>query len=84
MPIYEYYCKHCDKIIEIEQSISDNPLTICPECGKNSFKRLISNTTFMLKGSGWYKDGYAESSGSNLKSSASKKKEKKTKEETKS
>lgn len=60
MPIYEYYCERCDKVMEIEQNINDAPLSLCPECGANSFKRLISVTSFILKGGGWYSDGYTK------------------------
>ena len=59
MPIYEYYCKGCGKKFERLQKISDKPLTSCPQCGKR-VKRLISQTSFSLKGEGWYKDGYAK------------------------
>lgn len=62
MPIYEYHCKTCDETFEIFQKISDAPLGKCPKCGK-SIKRLISQTTFTLKGGGWYKDGYAAKGG---------------------
>jgi len=61
MPIYEYHCKTCKKHFELLQKISDPPLAKCPDCGK-SVKRLISQTSFTLKGGGWYKDGYSSSS----------------------
>lgn len=57
MPIYEYNCKSCKKHFEVLQKISDKPLATCPDCGK-PVKRLISQTSFTLKGGGWYKDGY--------------------------
>ena len=62
MPIYEYYCKNCDKTFESFQKITDEPLADCPECGKK-VKRLISSTSFALKGGGWYKDGYSKGKG---------------------
>lgn len=55
--IYEYECQKCEKILEIEQKISEEPLDKCPECG-HVIKRIISNTSFVLKGKGWFKDGY--------------------------
>ncbi len=58
MPIYEYHCPACDKTFERFQKISDPPLAECPECGKQ-VRRLISQTSFALKGGGWYKDGYS-------------------------
>ena len=69
MPIYEYRCKGCKKDFEVLQKITDEPLAACPTCGKQ-VKRLISQTSFALKGGGWYKDGYA-SSGSRRSSSSS-------------
>jgi putative FmdB family regulatory protein len=62
MPIYEYFCKSCDKTFESFQKITDKPLANCPECGKK-VKRLISSTSFALKGGGWYKDGYSKGKG---------------------
>jgi len=58
MPIYEYKCEDCSGEFEIEQKISDKPLKKCPKCG-GKVKRLISNTSFVLKGSGWYLTDYA-------------------------
>lgn len=58
MPIYEYHCKNCKKDFELIQKASDPPLALCPTC-KKKVKRVISQTSFMLKGSGWYKDGYS-------------------------
>jgi putative FmdB family regulatory protein len=56
MPIYEHQCQKCKKIIEAVQKVSDAPLKIC-ECG-GKLKRLISNSSFILKGSGWYATDY--------------------------
>lgn len=57
MPIYEYNCEKCSKHFEITQKISDSPISVCPTCGGKA-KRVISQTSFALKGGGWYKDGY--------------------------
>ena len=57
MPIYEYSCQKCGTI-EVTQKITDNPLTKCPTC-KSKVKKLISNTSFQLKGTGWYVTDYA-------------------------
>jgi putative FmdB family regulatory protein len=59
MPIYEYCCGGCGNKFERLQKISDKPLTTCPQCGKR-VQRLISQTSFALRGEGWYKDGYAK------------------------
>lgn len=61
--IYEYACMSCDHTWEEEQKLSDEPTKMCPSCKENTAKRLISKTSFVLKGSGWYKDGYSSSSG---------------------
>lgn len=59
MPIYEYRCESCGKVFEFIQKFSDEPLTECPEC-TGCLSKLISNTSFVLKGSGWYADGYSK------------------------
>ncbi|MEW5733212.1 MAG: zinc ribbon domain-containing protein [Thermodesulfobacteriota bacterium] len=58
MPIYEYECKKCGKTTEALQSFSDKPLTTCPRC-KGELAKLISQSSFHLKGSGWYVTDYA-------------------------
>lgn len=61
MPIYEYRCESCEtefeKLLRAGQDEPEN----CPECDAPSIKRLISNTNFKLKGSGWYETDYARS-----------------------
>jgi len=59
MPIYEYACDKCGETFEVTQRISEDPLTEHPECG-GPVHRLISHTSFVLKGSGWYKTDYAD------------------------
>ncbi len=61
MPVYEYECKDCEKVFEVQQRITDDPLTICPEC-QGEVRKLMSMTSFQLKGGGWYADGYASNS----------------------
>lgn len=60
MPVYEYECQECDKVFEVQQKIADKPLSECPEC-KAPVKKLMSMSSFQLKGGGWYADGYASS-----------------------
>lgn len=60
MPVYEYECKECEKVFEVQQRISDGPLQQCPEC-EGEVKKLMSMSSFQLKGGGWYADGYASS-----------------------
>ncbi len=57
MPVYEYECKDCGKIEEVFQKISDPVRTICPNC-RGNLSKLISQSSFHLKGSGWYVTDY--------------------------
>ena len=61
MPIYEYECTSCHNALEVIQRISEQPLCACPECS-GSLKKLVSVSSFQLKGGGWYADGYSSSS----------------------
>lgn len=70
MPIYEYECKKCEKVFEVQQRMSDDPLTQCPDC-KGEVKKLISNNSFQLRGGGWYADGYSSTSGGGCASGGS-------------
>jgi len=64
MPIYEYQCADCQAVFEEWQSGFEDREMECPECGGQS-RRLISHSSFHLKGGGWYADGYgAKNSGS--------------------
>lgn len=58
MPIYEYECRKCKAHQEVMQKISDKPLTKCRKCG-GQLEKQWSNTSFQLKGSGWYVTDYA-------------------------
>ena len=99
MPIYEYKCQKCGTKIEKLQKMSEKPLTKCQECG-GKLEKQWSNTSFQLKGSGWYVTDYAKKSqggssksesksdsdgkGDSGKDSGSKEKDSGTKKETKS
>ncbi|MDX9788250.1 MAG: zinc ribbon domain-containing protein [Desulfobacterales bacterium] len=61
MPIYEYECCQCGKIEEAIQHFSDAPLTTCRHCS-GKLSKLISQSSFHLKGSGWFADGYGAKS----------------------
>jgi len=61
MPLYEYECSKCGRIEEALQKFSDKPLKKCRYCSGNLHK-LISNSSFHLKGSGWYVTDYAKKS----------------------
>jgi putative FmdB family regulatory protein len=54
MPIYEYRCSSCGHQQEFLQKVSDAPLTVCTECGKPTFEKMLTAAGFQLKGSGWY------------------------------
>lgn len=60
MPVYEYGCRVCGNEFEVEQSIKDDPWSECPKCRICCHNRLISGGSFVLKGSGWYRDGYSK------------------------
>lgn len=61
MPIYEYRCEACGHQKEFLQRISDAPLTLCPECGKPRFSKMLSAAGFHLKGTGWYATDFKNS-----------------------
>ena len=68
MPIYEYECTQCGEIEEAIQKFSDKPLKKCQHCS-GKLHRLISQSTFHLKGSGWYVTDYANRSSAATSSS---------------
>ena len=59
MPVYEYACEKCGHEFEAQQRITDDPIKTCPVCKARKVKRLISQTSFVLKGGGWYADLYS-------------------------
>ena len=63
MPIYEYQCTKCGEVFEAFQKITDEPLTRCKFC-HCKVEKLISQSSFQLKGSGWYLTDYARRSSS--------------------
>lgn len=62
MPIYEYECSACGHIEEAIQKFSDRPLTKCSQCS-GKLQKLVSHSSFHLKGTGWYVTDYAGKSG---------------------
>ena len=62
MPIYEFECCECGNQIQVLQKFTDKPVTECSVC-RGRMKKLISQSTFHLKGSGWYVTDYASKSG---------------------
>ena len=61
MPIYEFVCEACGRIVERLQKVSDPPPDACPECG-GKMAKIMSRNSFQLKGGGWYKDLYSSGS----------------------
>ena len=63
MPTYEYKCRECDHTLEKFQSMNDAHLTECPECNKETLKRLIgTGAGIIFKGSGFYQTDYRSDS----------------------
>lgn len=81
MPIYEYQCQKCERHFEYMQKMSDTPVDQCSDCG-GKLTRLISLSSFHLKGTGWYKTDYG--SGTSPKNGKSDKKSESEKSGTKS
>ncbi|UCE54266.1 MAG: zinc ribbon domain-containing protein [Desulfobacterales bacterium] len=77
MPIYEYECAKCGRIEEVLQKFSDKPLKKCRHCS-GKLHKLVSHSTFHLKGNGWYVTDYADKS----KASSTASKESKTSSST--
>ena len=63
MPIYEYHCDGCGGDFEVMQRITADPVQSCELCGDGPVHKLISQSTFILKGSGWYVTDYGRGNG---------------------
>ncbi|BBE23492.1 hypothetical protein MN0502_23750 [Arthrobacter sp. MN05-02] len=55
MPMYAYACKDCGHAFDIQQSFSDDSLTVCPECG-GSLRKKFNSVGVVFKGSGFYRN----------------------------
>ncbi len=80
MPIYEYECAQCGAVEEVIQKFSDRPLSTCKRCS-GKLTKLMSQSTFHLKGSGWYVTDYADKA---KKPSSSKEQKKESKKDNSS
>ena len=60
MPLYEYRCENCGHQFEKIQRFSDDPITVCPNCGTGPVVKLLSSPAIQFKGSGWYITDYAK------------------------
>ena len=72
MPIYEYRCSDCGFQNEYLQKISEPLMAVCPSCGHESFRKMLSAAGFQLKGSGWYATDFRNSGGKPAKPEAAK------------
>jgi putative FmdB family regulatory protein len=61
MPTYSYACKNCEHAFDVQQSFSDEALTICPSCG-GQLRKVFGQVGVTFKGSGFYKTDSAASS----------------------
>jgi|TARA_B100000768_G_scaffold166567_1_gene170028 putative FmdB family regulatory protein len=68
MPIYDYKCSDCGHQIEVIQKFSDEPKTLCVECGKETLKKMVSAPSFRLKGGGWYETDFKTGTKKNIAS----------------
>jgi putative FmdB family regulatory protein len=69
MPVYEYQCDQCGKIEEAFQRLTESPLSTCKHCS-GTLNKIISQSTFHLKGSGWYVTDYANKKSGPTKSAS--------------
>ena len=60
MPIYEYRCDDCGDLFEVLVSMGCREQQTCPNCGHKGATKMVSSGGFILKGGGWYADGYSK------------------------
>ncbi|MEJ5169808.1 MAG: FmdB family zinc ribbon protein [Fimbriimonadales bacterium] len=63
MPTYVYECSTCNRVFEVDQRITDDPLTSCECGGQGTVKRLIQPTAIVFKGAGFHINDYAPNKG---------------------
>lgn len=83
MPIYEYQCEKCGEVFEVFQKVSD-PAPKSHTCGSRKIKRLMSQTSFVLKGTGWYVTDYGRKDQGGKEKSRSKGRDSSSSSESKS
>jgi putative FmdB family regulatory protein len=81
MPIYEYRCSSCGHQEEHLQKVTDTPYTVCPQCSRSTYAKMVTAAGFQLKGTGWYATDFK--SGSKPKPSDQPKAEKGSEKESK-
>ncbi len=83
MPTYQYQCKYCGHELEELQSMSEEPLTLCPKCNTESLARVMgTGVSLIFKGSGFYQTDYKKSKGPREKKGSGEKKEPEEKKES--
>lgn len=65
MPLYEYHCDACDSDFELMRRVTDESQPTCVECGSGAVRRVVSQSSFVLKGSGWYVTDYGRKNSGN-------------------
>ncbi len=75
LPTYEYACKECGEHTEAVQAFTDDPLTVCPNCG-GPLRKVFGNIGIAFKGSGFYKNDSRSSTSSSSTTAASPKSDK--------
>jgi putative FmdB family regulatory protein len=60
MPIYDFACTSCGFKAELMRKISEPSLTVCPQCSKEAFAKMLSAPSFQLSGSGWYASDFKD------------------------
>ncbi|MEM8904169.1 MAG: zinc ribbon domain-containing protein [Actinomycetota bacterium] len=71
MPTYDYRCEACGHRFELSQSIKDDPITVCPNCGEEAVVKVFGVPGIAFKGSGFYKTDSRSTSGSSSSTSSS-------------
>ena len=71
MPTYAYACRSCHAETEVKQRITEPALTRCEACGTETLERKLFASGFVLKGGGWYADGYGSKKSDASSSSSS-------------
>ena len=62
MPLYEFRCQGCGAVSEFRMKFSDSNPEICPKCEHQGLEKMLSKTSFQLKGGGWYVTDFREGS----------------------
>lgn len=62
MPIYDYQCSECGHQDEVMRKVSDANTSACPQCGKETFSKMLSAPSFQLNGTGWYATDFKNNS----------------------